>query len=174
MKTWITLLAIAFFSPLISLPSWSAERIVFKYSVFRRSLSVAELTTFADTGEMTPALKRNLQTLGQNPEELRTLLTAPITIDILFLDRVLNSTIGRKILDRVAEIVHTPSQSSNTQALRAALILSASNDGEITLLETLQNYPTPDVEVEGERLIEAYEQLNRFAKPAQILMDLFK
>lgn len=174
MKTWITLLAIALFSPLISLPSWSAERIIFKYAPFRRSLSVAELTTFADTGEMTPALKRNLQTLGQNPEELRTLLTAPITIDILFLDRVLNSTIGRKILDRVAEIVHTPSQSSNTQALRAALILSASNDGEITLLETLQNYPTPDVEVEGERLIEAYEQLNRFAKPAQILMDLFK
>jgi len=174
MKSWIAILAIALSSPLISLPSWSAERIVFKYSIFRRSLSVAELTTFAETGEMTPALKRNLQTLGQNPEELRTLLNAPITVDILFLDKLLNSIIGRKILDRVGEIVHPPSQTSNPQALRAALILSVSDDGQMTLLETLQNYPTQDIEVEGERLMEAYDQLSRFAKPAQILIDLFK
>lgn len=174
MKPWIAILAIALTSLPISLPSWGAERVVFKYSIFRRSLSVAELTTFAETGEMTPALKRNLQTLGQNPEELRTLLTAPIAVDVLFLDRVLSSTIGRKILDRVGEIVHPPSQDSNTQALRAALILSASDDGEITLLETMHNYPTPDVEVEGERLMEAYDQLSRFAKPAQILIDLLK
>lgn len=174
MKPWLPILAIALTSPFISLPGWSAERVVFKLAPFRRSLSVAELTMFAETGEMTPALKRNLQTLGQNPEDLRTLLTAPISVDVVFLDRVLNSTIGRKILDRVAPIVHPPSQRANTQALRAALILSASEDGEITLLETLQKYPTPDVEVEGERLMEAYEELNRFAKPAQILMDLFK
>ncbi|MDB9517966.1 alpha/beta hydrolase [Roseofilum reptotaenium CS-1145] len=174
MKSWIAIFAIALTSPLISLPGWGAERVVFKYSVFRRSLSVAELTTFAETGEMTPALQRNLQTLGQNPEDFRTVLTAPISVDVLFLDRALNSTIGRKILDRVAEIVHTPSQGANTQALRAALILSASEDGEITLLETLQKYPTPEIEVEGARLIEAYNELNRFAKPAQILIDLFK
>jgi Alpha/beta hydrolase of unknown function (DUF1400) len=33
--------------------------------------------------------------------------------------------------------------------LRAALVVSASKDRQITLIEVIQNYPTKEVEVEG-------------------------
>jgi len=39
------------------------------------------------------------------------------------------------------------------------LVLSASSDNEITLLETIKNYPTTEVDVEGDRLVEAYGKL---------------
>jgi Alpha/beta hydrolase of unknown function (DUF1400) len=61
--------------------------------------------------------------------------------------------------------------------LRAALVVSASKDRQITLIEVIQNYPTKEVEVEGvdafaprleekrlvarHRLEAAYRQLRR-------------
>ncbi len=152
--------AIALGIPLLALPAESAEQIVLKYSIFRRSLSVAELTIFAETGEPSPSLERILAKTGQDPAAVREVLTRAIAVDLLLLDRIVNSPLGNIVLDRVAEIIHTPSGNTNRQALRAALILSASDDGKITLLETLQNYPTREVEVEIDRLQEAYRQLN--------------
>ena len=46
---------------------------------------------------------------------------------------------------------------------------TASGDGNITLIETIQNYPTAVVEVEGDRLESAYRQLRRIGG---ILQDL--
>ena len=39
--------------------------------------------------------------------------------------------------------------------------MSALDDDRLTLIETLENYPTPDVHIEGERLVEIIEQLTR-------------
>ena len=170
----LSLLAIAIATSSLMPPAFSADRVVLKYSAFRRSLSVKELTTFAETGKLSSSLRRNFQTIGQDPDETRELLNAPISVDVVFLDNVLHSPIGTKVLDRVAEIIHTPSSGADRQALRGALLISASDDGTMTLLEIMQNYPTQDVEVEGARLIEAYTQLSRFTEPAGLLLDLFK
>ncbi|NJL09411.1 MAG: alpha/beta hydrolase [Calothrix sp. SM1_7_51] len=37
---------------LSSLPAFAAERVVFKYRVFRESISVEDLSTFANTGKI--------------------------------------------------------------------------------------------------------------------------
>lgn len=58
-------------------------------------------------------------------------------------------------------MVHTPSRRAGQQALRSALVLSANDDGQITLTEILENYPTAVVEVEGDRLESAYRLLQR-------------
>jgi hypothetical protein len=44
------------------------------------------------------------------------------------------------------------------------LVSSALSEGRITLIETLENYPTPEVHVEGDRLVEV----------AQKFRDLFE
>lgn len=79
----------------------------------------------------------------------------------MILDRVLNSPIGNAILDQLSQVIHTPSQKANRQALRSALVLSANVDKQMTLVEIMQNYPTSAVEVDGERLESAYRQLAR-------------
>jgi hypothetical protein len=41
------------------------------------------------------------------------------------------------------------------------LVVSASKDRQITLIEVIENYPTNEIEVEGDRLEAAYRQLRR-------------
>ncbi|WP_322743925.1 alpha/beta hydrolase [Nostoc edaphicum] len=42
---------------LLSTPAFAAERVVLNYGVFRESLSVEELSTFAQTGELSRSLR---------------------------------------------------------------------------------------------------------------------
>ncbi|BBD68841.1 hypothetical protein NIES4072_38330 [Nostoc commune NIES-4072] len=106
----------------------------------------------------------------QDPKAIRQYLTEPVKVNLLFLDRVLNSRIGNIILDQISQVIYTPSHRANRQALQAALVLSASQDGQVSLIEIIKNYPTNEVEVDGKRLQGAYRQLRRLQTSLQ---DLF-
>jgi len=120
----------------------AAEQVVLKYRSFRESISVEELSNFAETGELSTSLRLNLALARQDPRQIRQYLTQPVQVNVILLDRVLNSRIGNFVLDEVSQTVHTPSRQVDRQALRSALVLSASGDSNITLIETIQNYPT--------------------------------
>lgn len=151
----------------------AAEQVVLKYRIFRQSISVEELSTFAETGELSRSLRINFALARQDPKAIRQFLTQPVQVNPVFLDRVLNSPVGNFIVDQVSEVVHTPSRRADRQALRSALVLSASRDNNITLIETIQNYPTSEVELEGERLQSAFEQLRRLGGRLQDLLGNF-
>jgi len=137
----------------------AAEKVVLKYSAIRMTLPVSELEIFAETGQMSPALGMLLGKAKKDPEAVRHSLMRPVKVSQSFLDRTLNSKVGEIILDEVGQVIRTPSGDANREALREALVLSATNDNEITLLEAMKNYPTPEVYVEGDRLVEAYGKL---------------
>ncbi|MEG3971801.1 alpha/beta hydrolase [Microcoleus sp. T2B6] len=137
----------------------AAEKVVLKYSAIRMTLPVSELESFADTGKMSPALEMLLGKAKKDPEAVRNSLTRPVKVSQSFLDQTLKSKVGEIILDEVGQVIRTPSGNANREALRSALVLSATNDNEITLLEAMKNYPTPEVYVEGDRLVEAYGKL---------------
>ncbi|MEG4838052.1 alpha/beta hydrolase [Microcoleus sp. B9-D4] len=137
----------------------AAEKVVLKYSAIRMTLPVSELEIFAETGKMSPALEMLLGKAKKDPEAVRNSLTRPVKVSQSFLDRTLNSKVGEIILDEVGQVIRTPSGNANREALRSALVLSATNDNEITMLEAMKNYPTPEVYVEGDRLVEAYGKL---------------
>lgn len=146
---------------LFTAPVVAAENIVLKFSVFRDSLSVRELQTFAETGEPSTQLKAYLALTKQDPDAIRQTLNKPVKVNPLILDQVLNSPVGNLLLDELSQVIHTPSNQANHQALRSAMILSASDDRQITLMELMTHYPTPEVHVEGDRLLEAYQTLSR-------------
>ncbi|WP_373535611.1 alpha/beta hydrolase [Microcoleus sp.] len=137
----------------------AAEKVVLKYSVIRMTLPVSELEVFAGTGKMSPGLEMLLSQAKQDPEAVRRNLTRPVKVNQRFLDGTLNSQVGEIILDEVGQVIRTPSGNANREALRSALVLSATNDNEITLLEAMRNYPAAEVYVEGDRLVEAYGKL---------------
>ena len=125
----------------VALPAIASEHAIIKYKIVRESVSVRELSTFAETGELSSSLKNYLRMARQNPKLVRTALNFETKVDIVFLDRLLNSPIGDIILDRVSQVIQTPSNQTNRAALRAALILSA-QDNSISLMEAIENYPT--------------------------------
>lgn len=141
-------------------PAQAADTVIFKYRFLRESISVAELTTLAQRGEVSSSLKAYLRMANQKPEDLRNLLTQEIEIEGVFLYKILRTMPGELMLDQVSEVIHTPSNRANRQSLRSALVSSALEDDKITLTEIIQNYPTTDVHVEGERLADIYKQVN--------------
>jgi hypothetical protein len=143
-----------------NLSAEAADSVVLRYRFIRESVSVPELTTFAETGELSSSLRSYLRLAGQNPEEFRKALTNEVKADPIFLYRTLNSTPGELLLDQVSQVIHTPTNSANRQSLRAALVGSALEDRNITLIEVLQNYPTPEVHVDGDRIVEVYGQIS--------------
>lgn len=156
---------------LFSTPALAAERVVLKYSFLRESIPVQELSTFGQTGKLSNRLLILITLSRQDPDIIRQYLTTPVRINPVVLDKVLNSEIGIATLDRLSEVVHAPSQRGDRQALRSAFVLSASEDEQITLLEIIQNYPTADVEIEGDRLEDAYRKLRDLQASLQDVLN---
>lgn len=175
---WSLRLALIFVTSIYILLSSSsaiaAERVVLKYRVFRQSLSVDELTSFTETGDLSSSLRVKLALARQNPQVIRHFLTTPVEVNPVLLDRVLNNPAGDLLLDEISQTIHTPSGRANRQALRSALILSANRDRSLSLIEVLQNYPTSEVEVEGDRLEDTYRLLRRLEGFIQDWLDKFK
>ncbi|MDJ0659699.1 MAG: alpha/beta hydrolase [Crocosphaera sp.] len=144
------------------LPCQAAETVVLKYSILRESVSVEELSHLANTGEASRSLRSYLKLANKEPEELRALLNNNVDVDPVFLSKVLNSFAGSMVLDPVGEVIHTPSKRANRESLRGALVTSALSDKNIRLIEILENYPTEELHVDGDRLAEIYQSIEGF------------
>lgn len=155
---------------LFSTSAIAADQVVLKYRILRKSISVEELSAFAETGKLSNSLRINLALARQDPKAVRRYLTEPVKVNLVLLDRLLNSPVGDLVLDQVSEVIHTPSGKADRQALRSALVISASRDRNISLIEIIQNYPTQVVQVEGDRLESAYTQLRRLGGRLQDLL----
>lgn len=151
-------------------PAGAAESVRLNYRGFSRTVPVALLTALAETGDSTGSLDGLLNQAGQNPAELRSLLTNPLPVNSVVLDRSLNSGPGEWALDQLGDSIHTGVGEADRQALRSALVLSASDDSHITLLEVLQKYPTEEVVLEGDRIQDAYNSLASFLRPLAIFL----
>jgi len=68
---WVLVLAVSADILLSSSSAIAAEQVVLKYRIFRESISVEELTTFAETGELSTSLRLNFALARQNPKVVR-------------------------------------------------------------------------------------------------------
>ncbi len=155
-------------------PTFAAENVRLNYGPFSRSVPVSDLREFADTGKASRKLRKYMKVTQQDPARVQDTLVNPVEMNSVQLDRLLNSAPGDLLLSEVGEVIHTPSDRANRRALRSALILDASDDQQITLIDTLENYPTAEVEVEGERLVKVIRRINQFkayGEDAQPLVD---
>jgi Alpha/beta hydrolase of unknown function (DUF1400)/Acyl-coenzyme A:6-aminopenicillanic acid acyl-transferase len=143
-------------------PTLANKSIVFQFGPLGRSISLADLTRFAETGELSRGWRFFLNVAGINPDDIRAALNRPVSADLQFLDRNLNNLLGEFLLYQVGQVVHTPSDTANIQAMRSAIIGSASTDGQLSLLEILQQYPTQQVQINGLRLARIGRNASRF------------
>ncbi len=130
----------------------AAEKVVFTYNQFGQSLSIDELETFAETGQASSKLKFFLARSGQDPEAVRKFMTKSLKVKLRTVDRILTLLPGEYALFQAGQVIHTPNKKANLQALRSAILLSLSDDNQISFLEFLQKYPTPELYVDGARL----------------------
>ncbi|MFZ4638908.1 MAG: alpha/beta hydrolase [Nodosilinea sp.] len=153
-------------------PARAATEIMLKYQGFSRNIPIADLVSLTTTGEASPSLAALLAQAGQKPEDLRSLLIHPVSVDPVLLDRALNSWPGEWILDQLATALHPVTAVASRQALRSSLVLAATPDGQLNLIEVLQTYPTDELVLEGDRIESAYNQLGTFLRSLNHLWPL--
>lgn len=145
--------------------SLAAEEVMLRYRGFSRTVAVADLATLAETGEAPASVARLLNQANQRPETLQAVLNHSITADVVVLDKALNSLPGEWLLDQLGQTIRPVSGEASRQALRSALVLSARDDGEITLLEVLQAYPTETVVLEVDQVESLLARIDTLLQP---------
>jgi Alpha/beta hydrolase of unknown function (DUF1400) len=138
----------------------AAENVVLRYGIFERSVSVADLTNFAETGKRSRDLRAYIRASKQDPAKIRQTLTDKVDVNVTTVDRILNSPVGDVALNQLSQYIYTSSRTADKEALRAAIVLSASEDNNISIMEIVQNYPTQEMYLDGERLSETYAQIS--------------
>ncbi|MBF2047265.1 MAG: alpha/beta hydrolase [Leptolyngbya sp. IPPAS B-1204] len=137
------------------------KRLVFRFGPFGRSISVTELSQFAETGEASKTLQGYLELADLDPVNVRSILNQQVTVDFRLVDRALSSLLGEYVLFRISDVLHTSSQQADIPALRSALLLSAADDNRISPIEFLQRFPTQQIHVDGVVLLRAVQFTRR-------------
>ena len=118
---------------------YAAEVIVVRSGPFERSLPIADLHRYAETGEVSAQLRYFLSFVDQDKQRaVRGILQTQVPVNLIALDQVLNGKIGIQFLAQIAQV--TPNADSDIKALRAAAILGI-HSGELSLLSFLDAYP---------------------------------
>lgn len=143
----------------------AAEEVMLRYRGLSRTVAVADLAILSETGEAPPPMSDLLDQVSLRPTVLQSVLNHNVITDAVVLDKALNSLPGEWLLDQLGQAIRPVSGEASQQALRSALVLSASDDGEFTLLEVLQAYPTETVVLEVEQVQSFMERMETFLQP---------
>ncbi|NEQ46975.1 MAG: alpha/beta hydrolase [Leptolyngbya sp. SIOISBB] len=139
---------------LIALPGFGAERVFVSFGAVEYSVAVANLESFARTGE----LPNELRSLGrfltdEQLDQLRTGLTVSADVDVVTISQFLYSSQGEAALQLLGDVVQTAGRQNGALAIRAALILAAADgEGQFNALNILNRFPTEGARVDLQRL----------------------
>jgi hypothetical protein len=127
----------------------AAENVVFVSGAFRRSIPVSDLEHLANTGQARGLLSDVMRFGGQKPAEAARLLNASLNLPVVTVSRLLNTSIGERILERLSAIVFPlNARSVGMPALRSAVVLGiADNGGALSALSFLRSYPSQELAV---------------------------
>ncbi|HEY9662591.1 MAG TPA: alpha/beta hydrolase [Allocoleopsis sp.] len=150
-----------------ALPTHAAEDIVITYGPLGRSIAISDLEYLAETGETPAGLRWYLRVANVKPEAVQAVLTAKLPLDLVFIDKVLYSLPGEFALYELGQVIHTKNRVANIQALRSAVTLSVSDNGTITVLDFLKNYPTPQLYIDGVEAAKVARDVSRVVGDVQ-------
>ena len=147
------------------LPARAAELIYLDYATLKLEVpfSIDALEAYAMEGiivkEFAPYI--NLLT-PQQQEQLQQILLTPVQLSPQETDRFFYSPQGEAILRRIGEVVQTESGQPGFYQIRAGLIVAATDQRGLTLLNFLQKFPSQGIRVDFQRGFEILDQLLSF------------
>jgi hypothetical protein len=144
----------------------AADKLTIKFSGIEQPVSIPELRKFVDTGEQSSTIQGILGAARINPDALRSTLGMTIDlkqydVDVVFMDRLLNSYVAEIFLQELGRSFHPPrTEAASVQAIRSTIIAATADDNKISAIEILEKYPT-ELVMEGERVNNIYQRLSK-------------
>lgn len=143
-----------------------SKKITFIVGPISRSVSVEQIESFVNESGTYDHVTSLLKTGKINPTEVRAQLAKVYVLDLLQMDKILNSQIGIALLTRISEAIHPHSNKrASVQAIRSAIVLSLAGDNQLSPLEVLLNLPV-DIDIDVKQLLELKNELGGVFGPA--------
>ncbi len=156
-------------------PILGAEKIKFNYSVLERSIPITSLENYAKTGEIDDNLAVYSQYVDKKQlTQLRKALLTPIPLNQVQVSQFLYTPIGERFLEKLGKVIQTESRLSGFYAIRAALILSAADQNNFTLLNVLRKFPTSEISINLNQSLEIVNALQDLVNQTQNAVALIK
>ncbi|WP_293127073.1 alpha/beta hydrolase [Microcoleus sp. bin38.metabat.b11b12b14.051] len=147
------------------------DKVTVKYGAVDVTLPMSDLQSFAQTGKPSSQLQSVLSLAKQTPESVREILTREVALDSQIVSRLANTYFGEIVFKQLGEVAYTPAtKAQSAPALRDAFV-AASKDGKISLMEVMQNYTPPALEVDGNQAMAIYQ---RVIKDVQDLQAMYQ
>ncbi len=170
---WVTLLLTATHCLALRPPSATAtERVSIRYGLFGRSVSVSALADFARDGTTDRSLEWYLRNVdAETRDDLRRALTASRDINPSEFSQLLHTPEGESMLRFAGELIKTNSDQNGAKAIRGALVLAASRPEGLSLLTFLQEFPTPQLQLDLQLILSRYSQISRTVTEIDTFLD---
>jgi Alpha/beta hydrolase of unknown function (DUF1400) len=151
--------------------AFGLDNVTVKYGAVDVTLPMSDLQSFAQTGKPSSQLQSVLSLAKQTPESVREILTREVALDPQLVSRLANTYFGEIVFKQLGEVAYTPAtKAQSAPALRDALV-AASKDGKLSLMEVMQNYSPPALEVDGNQAMAIYQ---RVIKDVQDLQAMYQ
>jgi lysophospholipase L1-like esterase len=134
------------------LPSLAAEKVLVRYGLFEESIPVADIRNYGETQKVSANLQSILGHLSpKEKQQLQDALQVKISLDIVALDKLVNTQMGKQILYFASVAIARRDQAS-VQALRSAIILGAKSPEGLGLLTFLEAYPSNELVIDVSKI----------------------
>ncbi|MGM3307413.1 alpha/beta hydrolase [Anabaena sp. WFMT] len=153
---------------LTAYPVLGAERLTLSAGILEESIPIDSLEKYAKTGEIDDDLAVYAKYANQTQlTQLRKVLVTSIPLNIVNISQFLYTSIGERLLERLGEVIQTESRLSGFYAIRAALILAATEPNNLTLLNILRKFPTRSISINLDRSLEIAATLQDLVNKTQ-------
>ncbi|MHC0063132.1 alpha/beta hydrolase [Nostoc sp. UIC 10890] len=134
------------------LPSLAAEKVTVRYGLFEQSIPVADIRNYDKTQKASSDLQSFLDYLSaKEKQKFQDALQVKMSLDIVALDKLLNTGMGKQILSFASSAIARRDQAS-TQALRSALILGSKSPEGLGITSFLEAYPSNQLVVDVSKI----------------------
>ncbi|TAG73738.1 MAG: alpha/beta hydrolase [Oscillatoriales cyanobacterium] len=139
----------AFTAVCTAAPALGAERIYITYGPLEVSVPIESLTLFAKEGKIDSNLDGFAQYAKKSQlAEIRNGLQAKAEISPVTIAQFLYTPQGEVLLERLGRVIQTKARQPGFYAIRAALILAASDPEGMTILNVLRKFPTYGIRID--------------------------
>ncbi|OBQ34708.1 MAG: dienelactone hydrolase [Anabaena sp. MDT14b] len=138
----------------------AADTVVIRYGPLEESVSLEELKKSTETGKLPASL--GTYTKRMTEEQRRFLvegLKIRIPINVITLDRLINTQIGTTILSDVSTAISRGDQ-AGLQAMKGGLVLGANSPQGLSILSFIAAYPSKRLEINLPQAITVARSLN--------------
>ncbi|MEG4860935.1 alpha/beta hydrolase [Microcoleus sp. K1-B6] len=139
----------AFTAVCTAAPAMGAERIYVTYGPLEESVPIESLALFAKEGKIDSNLDGFAQYVKESQlAEIRSALQARAEISHVTIAQFLYTPQGEVLLKRLGRVIQTKARQPGFYAIRAALILAASDPEGLTILNVLRKFPTYGIRID--------------------------